>query len=244
MRASGGLCLPGWIINCGKPRRLCREGDYPQAGRLARQILREHPSSSRALLIAGQAEAQMHHSEEALRFSKASKTTAVSKASSPCNGRADRLMKLGRLSEAERHWKRVLELAPQHLPARERLAELLSLEGRNWEAQPHLLMLIRCGRFNGDHLMMLGSTESVFQSDKPQYLDGLPAGGAGRSAAPVGEGPHGPVAQSKCGSEGGAAKNRGGRSLSVRSASVGSAGFSRNRRLPGISPVGAGFALR
>ena len=74
-------------------------------------------------------------------------------------GAGERLMLMGRPSEAERYLSRVLQYEPQDIETHTILAEMLQLEGRSWESRAHVAALIRSGRFTRDHLRMIGAPE-------------------------------------------------------------------------------------
>ncbi len=71
---------------------------------------------------------------------------------------------LQRLAATEAAYRRVLALDENHLVARERLALLLVLLGRNREATPMLIELLRAGHVREPIMTVLGTSEPLFQA--------------------------------------------------------------------------------
>lgn len=71
------------------------------------------------------------------------------------------LTDLGRLSDAEEKFRAALAAQPHNATAHERLADLLFLVGRRWEARPHLLEIVRRDDFSIDHLLRLGHSNAA-----------------------------------------------------------------------------------
>ncbi|MCR4413615.1 MAG: FG-GAP-like repeat-containing protein, partial [Thermoguttaceae bacterium] len=81
-----------------------------------------------------------------------------------------RLVSAGQASAAEKHFRRVLDLDPQHAKANEKLAVLLNTEGRTWEALPFVQALIRSGQCGRDELLMVGGIDSMM-IDNPAFIE-------------------------------------------------------------------------
>ena len=71
------------------------------------------------------------------------------------------LVDLGRLSDAERKYRRALACDPDHRQSHLRLTYVLGITGRLWESVPHMLALVRSGRFPAEHLLKLGAFDRV-----------------------------------------------------------------------------------
>ena len=69
----------------------------------------------------------------------------------------------GRPAAAEQHLREALQQDPSHSDANNRLAYLLGVEGRCWEAQPLLMASVRQGHFTLHHLVLLGALEPVIR---------------------------------------------------------------------------------
>ena len=144
---------------------LARE-DFPNAARLAELALRDDPHSKVALAIAGRAAMGSGQSFSAIKYLEGADDSDTD----PLNvwiwlGLADRLMAVGQVGDAERVWRRVLDAAPDDVEAHSRLSSLLVIEGRNWEALPHLLATIRSGKFELQHLKHAASTDQAFVAE-------------------------------------------------------------------------------
>lgn len=74
------------------------------------------------------------------------------------------LLSLHRLSFAESRLRKVLELAPEHLLARQQLAGILGLTGRTYEASQERIQLIRQRRFTRIDLMLMGLRETALEN--------------------------------------------------------------------------------
>ena len=76
---------------------------------------------------------------------------------------AERDLAEGRAVAAEAHLRQALKENPGHGDAANRLAYLLGVEGRCWEAEPLLRAAVRQGRFTLHHLVLLGALEPVIR---------------------------------------------------------------------------------
>jgi tetratricopeptide (TPR) repeat protein len=83
-------------------------------------------------------------------------------------GMARRCEIMGRVTEAERHLRRALELSPYDIEANSRLGHVLQISGRNWEAIPHFFILIRRGKCRGDELVGFAAPERFYRADDRQ----------------------------------------------------------------------------
>ncbi|HND51484.1 MAG TPA: tetratricopeptide repeat protein, partial [Pirellulaceae bacterium] len=68
---------------------------------------------------------------------------------------------LRRLAAAEATYREALKLAPENIVAHERLAYVLGLQGRAWEAAPHRIAVLRSGRASPIHLILLALGDSA-----------------------------------------------------------------------------------
>ncbi|MFO0870310.1 MAG: tetratricopeptide repeat protein, partial [Pirellulales bacterium] len=137
------------------------EARYTDAELLARTYLAHHPQASQAWLIAGESAVKLQANERALECFAQIPDDGSAIGMRALYGRGNRLLNQGRIREAERCLRRVIEWQPEHLGAATDLTYLLEVEGRTFEALPYLWQLVRSGRVSGDHLLMAGSTESV-----------------------------------------------------------------------------------
>lgn len=137
----------------------------PGALVLARQHVHRFPSDVFGLALAAEAAATQVDNEAAIHFLRQLPKD---------NGRWEffaelslgrRYESMGRISQAELHLRRALELMPHHLEANERLGHLLQVEGRVWEAAPHFFCQILRGKCRGDELLCAATVDRFWRSD-------------------------------------------------------------------------------
>ncbi|MEZ6063799.1 MAG: FG-GAP-like repeat-containing protein [Planctomycetaceae bacterium] len=137
---------------------------YDAALASANRALQQSPNSSAALLLAGHAAAEIADfdlSDAMLsRVPPASRHAVSAKLRQGTN-----LLARGRVDEAERHFRDVLQRDPSNLEAHRRLAFLLQAEGRVQESVPFLAQLLFRGDFSGNELFMVSSPERYFRLD-------------------------------------------------------------------------------
>jgi len=112
--------------------------------------LQQQPKSSRSLLIAGQAALGLQELDLALTYlMQIPEDDPVA-----MSARATLALHRGHAGESERWLRRMLELDPGQAMIRTRLAQLLFLEGRDWEARTHLPALFQSGSGDIKFLVM------------------------------------------------------------------------------------------
>ena len=137
----------------------------PEVLPLTRQFLEQFPVDSFGVALAAEAAAsQSEHARAIELFSQlpadGGRWEFLSKL-----GQARRCEVLGRISDAERHLRRAIELNPDHLEANNRLGNLLQISGRTWESAPYFYRQVRRGKCRGDELLGMATTERFFRSD-------------------------------------------------------------------------------
>jgi len=164
-------------------------GDHQQAERLASQAATKWNPSPWALIVASEAALRTNRYADALAYYKRVPRTSKEVASSADFGEAEMLCHLGRISESEAQLRQLLARDPQHGLAHYRLAFLLNITARRWEAQPHLLHLIRNRLGNEEHLLLLGNSQRLIEDQellkstaRVSPDDPLPVLGAARMA--------------------------------------------------------------
>ncbi len=130
--------------------------NYAAARAMAEKALETAPTSTDALLIAGESAARMGDTSAAL-----TRYLAVPNDGNPgyvtSRWAAGNIYLFeGKLSQAEALFRAALEIDPHNIIAHERLAFILGVEGRNWEAVPHLFDPIRQGQIAMEPLVLLG----------------------------------------------------------------------------------------
>lgn len=142
-------------------RQSLEGGDFSAAADQSARLLELEPQSVFALLGAAEAAAQAGDLDAAIAY-----CDRVPADSSPESAQAtwiagELLFRQGKLQACEQRMLALLRRNPQHLEGRRRLIYLLGLSGRRWEAEPHLLLLVRQGQFDLEGLIFLGNSETV-----------------------------------------------------------------------------------
>ncbi|MFO0816870.1 MAG: FG-GAP-like repeat-containing protein [Pirellulales bacterium] len=142
-------------------QRAFSEDRHVDAERLAIEYLRDHPDSTEALIIAGESAKKLRDPRRAIDYFARIPEDDSLYGVRALYGRANRLLRVGKLRESEALLRRVLARNPHDLDASADLTYLLQTQARTYESLPTLWTLLRAGEVGGDHLMMIGSTESV-----------------------------------------------------------------------------------
>jgi tetratricopeptide (TPR) repeat protein len=138
---------------------------FDGALRFAEDALRERPNSPEALVIAGESAVRVAKPDAALEFFEKVPADGSAIGLQAAFGRAKRLYRLGRFTEAEAGLRATLKVAPAYFRANQLLAQLLQVQGRSWESIPYLTRVIRSGQFAADELILVGSSETKFVKD-------------------------------------------------------------------------------
>lgn len=134
-------------------------GDHRKAEELACRAAASKNPSPWALLVAAEASLKSNRYADALAYYQRVPRTSPAVASSADFGEAEMLCHLGRVSESEAQLRQLLARDPRHTLAHFRLAFLLNITGRRWEAQPHLLHLVKNRAADIEHLLLLGNSQ-------------------------------------------------------------------------------------
>lgn len=137
------------------------EDRYTDAERLANEYLRVQADSVEALVIAGESAKKLRLNDRAIEYFARIPEDDSLYGVRALYGRANRLLRVGRARESEALLRRVLARNPYHVGAASDLTYLLQVQGRTYESLATLWTLLRSGEVGGDHLLMVGSTESV-----------------------------------------------------------------------------------
>lgn len=148
-------------------RRALAAREYERAERFAARVPRGAPEFPQACLVAGEAATKLRRLPQALSYYDRLRDDGSDAAISAraCGG--DILLQLGRPSEAERNYRRVLARRPEDQGTRAQLSALLTAYGRRNEAIPYLLELVRAHRFSIEHLIWLGNGQSLVELPQP-----------------------------------------------------------------------------
>ena len=133
--------------------------NFKDAERLARLVPNDSPESARALLIAGEAAARLGRHEASLEYYGQIPDDCGKERLTGLQAAVAVAMETGRLSLAETYLRRILECASEDAFATQRLARLLRLEGRRWDAGPLFFQLLTQGQCDVEELVLLGGVE-------------------------------------------------------------------------------------
>ena len=117
--------------------------DLESAEKLVLKYLKKYPDDWRGNLVAGDVYIQFAEMDTAYDYYQdalSEKNPRPVETRFSCGRLA---MSLGRAAEAEKFFKSVLELAPNHVDANRAMFELLRTQGRNSELAPHFMATIR-----------------------------------------------------------------------------------------------------
>jgi tetratricopeptide (TPR) repeat protein len=146
--------------------------DFQVSLHLGRRLMARKSHRTEGLLFVAESSAQMGDFDEALRLLKEvpadnrtlSETAALLTARIECDD-------LHRPADAERTLRKALQIDPESLPAHEKLAFILGLAGRSWEAVPHRLALIGQDQFPVHHLSLLALGNTA--AENPDLIAGF-----------------------------------------------------------------------
>jgi len=128
----------------GLARTAMEDADYASAESHARRVL-NWTSSREARMVAGEAAMMAGRDAEALQYFEPLWRETDDEAIAVMAASADLYQRMGDSAEAERLYRRALALDPGQSFARQRLAYLLSLQGRRHESIPQLFELLNRG---------------------------------------------------------------------------------------------------
>ena len=140
-------------------RLLLAQGDHQKAEILARRASTCADPSNWAFLVAAEAAVKTNRYADALAYYQQVPRHSTAARTSADFGEAEMLCHLGRLSDSEARLRQLLARDPFHKLAHYRLAFLLNITGRRWEAQPHLLFLVKNQAAEIEHLLLLGNSQ-------------------------------------------------------------------------------------
>ncbi|MBC7819077.1 MAG: VCBS repeat-containing protein [Planctomycetaceae bacterium] len=168
---AGALCCTQPELFPTAKQRLTRQILVPLAERrpevlpLVRRYLEQFPDESFGVALAAEAAATQSEHQRAIELFSRLPADGGRWEFMAKLGLARRYEMLGRMSDAERHLRRAIELNPDHLEANNRLGNLLQISGRTWESAPYFFRLIRRGKCRGDELLGVATTERFFRTD-------------------------------------------------------------------------------
>lgn len=140
--------------------------DYAAAYKISQELLKSSPDDPRTLLACANAAAYVQRFGEAIAL-----VNRVHGAESDLAAQADAmagniLLQMGEAREAETRLRAALAADPSQLLAHDRLAFLLEMHGRRWDARPHYLELAKAERATSGQLLLLAGIGEVAQRDR------------------------------------------------------------------------------
>ncbi len=158
LAAAAGLAA--WVARTDIELYRCQlaldDMEFHQADRLARSVLARDPDLRPALLLAARAAAGLRDTTRALRLLEHYPDDDSPSAIDARIQAGDLLMnRQHQMSAALQQYQRAVQLDPQHPLANDRLAYLLSVASRRWEAISPRITLCRQNGFTLLHLQML-----------------------------------------------------------------------------------------
>lgn len=133
-------------------------GDYREAWKLAELELTQNSQSSQAAALAGLSAQYLKARNVTSRYFD--RITDDKLQLTKLLGTAEFLLQSGRVTDGEAVLRQILRLNPNQPEALEKLIYLLVLEGRTWEAQSLIPLILKTGRVDLNHLIVLGSNKT------------------------------------------------------------------------------------
>ncbi|HET6879550.1 MAG TPA: FG-GAP-like repeat-containing protein [Pirellulales bacterium] len=141
------------------------EREYEEVESLCRRVLARDPRSSAALMLAGEAATRLGQPSDAVQYFDRVPEDGAQTATARLKA-ANILLDGNRAAAAERELLASLACDPDLTAAHERLAWLLDVEGRRFEALPHHYALLRSKAAGFNSLMATGNHEVPFESPR------------------------------------------------------------------------------
>jgi tetratricopeptide (TPR) repeat protein len=146
------------------------KGDWPLAEKLALRLASRPSQNAAGNLLAAEVATKLNRLQDAIEYYAKIPDDGSTESVQAQLATGDLLFsKLSDLSGAERAYRQILNHAPHEVGANYRLAYLLGLEGRSWEAVPHRLGLIRENRHEPIQLIALALAETAVEN--PHLID-------------------------------------------------------------------------
>jgi tetratricopeptide (TPR) repeat protein len=171
----GGLVLKSAIGPAITSRKLLADAraalqhaHYGEAERLACRIDRTDGLYPQGLLVAGEAAMRDERNDDAVKHYAAVVRDGSHSSVIAAFSLAELWRDMGHLSKAEREYAYVLQRQPNNIATHERMAFLMGVSGRRWEALPHFMFLMKSGGATFEELALLGDLDRPVE--QPDYL--------------------------------------------------------------------------
>jgi len=147
-------------------RLLLSQRQFTQAEALALQVRPNEPLFDEAQLLAGEAAARDKRLPAARKHFDRVPRNASKNALLAARSQAEVCRELGLITEAESQYRAVLTQQPGNAIAHHRLAYLIGVTGRKWDALPQYLSLIQSGDISLEELCLVGDLERSFEEEQ------------------------------------------------------------------------------
>lgn len=138
------------------------QGDYSQAEKLAIRLSQREGQLAAGRLLAAQAAAKADRPQAALmHYALVPDDGSASGLQALLEAGDLQMNLLRKLTAAEQNYHRILVHAPHDVTAHYRLAYILGMEGRSWEAVPHRLELLRADRAEPVQVILLALNDTA-----------------------------------------------------------------------------------
>lgn len=171
-------------------QQLAASGDRRAARDAVQKLLVRDPGNVAALFLAGNLEAAAGNWDQAVAMLDEIPADHPQAALPALGQSADWLMQAERWREAERRYRKILQLKPDAGMAHRRLAQLLNRQGRRQEAAEHVMRLCRAGDVSEPELHSLISIPDSFYDDQNEQarITEAPIGPLGKARIAFSEG--------------------------------------------------------
>ncbi len=139
-------------------------GDYQNAEQNAAIVVSRDPDATKAALLAGNAAVKLNRATAALEYFASVPDNSPEGVEARCGAGDVFLLGLKQLSAAEEQFQRAYQTNSKSITANDRLAYLLGLCSRDWDANHYRLQLIRFNQFASIHLFVLCMGELAHQN--------------------------------------------------------------------------------
>jgi tetratricopeptide (TPR) repeat protein len=164
-------------VTRSRARQAFDRGDFQSAMQQAETVLEARPDDTQAAILGAKSAMTLRKLPQAVKFLDRVPRSEEAEYVAAQSLAGDLSLQLRCLSQAERHYRRVLQVDANRVETVDRLGFILGLGGRYWEQIPLRLQLIRSGRFSGVHLMSLGLADEAMENPElvEEYHRGDPA---------------------------------------------------------------------
>jgi tetratricopeptide (TPR) repeat protein len=159
-----GWLRPSVDTLVSEARQAVLERRYDRVAALCERALARDPRSSAALLLAGEAANKLGRADDAVAYYERVPEDDRERAAVARLAAADILLGVNRAAASERQLRASLACDPAQVDAHKRLAWLLDVEGRRFEALPHHYAVLTLKSSDFNSLMAMGNHDLPFEA--------------------------------------------------------------------------------